>query len=427
MTDFERLGLSEALQDALRVLGYSQPTPIQQKAIPSLLAGRDLLALAQTGTGKTAAFTLPLLQRLSETARHPIAGSPAALILAPTRELAIQIGESVSAYGRNLKIRHTVVVGGVAPGPQIRALRQGVHVLIATTGRLLDHLQAGHVRLDRTAMLVLDEADRMFDMGFVRDIRKIAALLPRRRQTALFSATMPAEIARLAGEILHEPEAIEVRGGAITVERICQQVIFVEQGEKLSTLKSLLKDETFQRTIIFTRTKRGADRVARQISRGDVSVEAIHGDKSQSARQRALARFGRGQASVLVATDIAARGIDIDDVTHVINYDLPNEPESYVHRIGRTARGGSEGTALSLCTPADRDNLRAIEKLTRLPLAVLGQGGGNSSRPSATAPAKPRGNQTARAAGAKHDADRTNAPKRNRRRSRRPNQSRSAA
>ncbi len=412
MTSFEHLGLSKVLSATLASLGYETPTPVQQQAIPPLLRGDDILALAQTGTGKTAAFTLPLLERLSQDARPPLPSQPKALILAPTRELAQQIAESLRVYGRKLRLRHGIVVGGVAARPQIQALRAGVDVLVATTGRLLDHINEGHVRLDNTGILVLDEADRMFDMGFIRDVRKIAAMMPQARQTALFSATMPGEIAKLAREILTEPVHVEIAAKTLTVEKVQQNVMFVEQAAKLGALKAVLSDQACARAIVFTRTKRGADRVARQLVKGDTRAEAIHGDKSQSARQRALARFSGGQAQVLVATDVAARGIDIDNVTHVINYDLPAEPESYVHRIGRTARAGLSGTAISLCTPADRGSLKAIEKLTRHRMDVIG-GEARSDRTSeaATAPA-PVVERPA---------------KRPRRRNRRPTHSRNAA
>jgi len=372
LASFERLGLSKALCAVLASLDYRVPTSIQQQTIPPLLRGTDILALAQTGTGKTAAFTLPLLERLSQDTRPPLPGQPKALILAPTRELAQQIAESLQRYGRKLKLRHGIVVGGVAAGPQIKALRHGVDVLVATTGRLLDHIAEGHVRLHNTGMLVLDEADRMFDMGFIRDVRKIAAMMPDHRQTALFSATMPGEIAKLSRELQNDPQRIEIAAKTMTVDKVQQNVMFVEQTAKFGALKGLLADDTCARAIVFTRTKRGADRVARQLLRDDTRAEAIHGDKSQSARQRALARFSGGKAQVLVATDVAARGIDIDNVTHVINYDLPGEPESYVHRIGRTARAGLSGTAISLCTPADRGILKAIEKLTRHRMDVIG-------------------------------------------------------
>ncbi len=396
----------------LASLDYSQPTPIQHQAIPPLLGGKDILALAQTGTGKTAAFTLPMLERLSRDTRPPLPGHPKALILAPTRELAQQIAESLRTYGRKLRLRYGIVVGGVAARPQIRALRDGVDVLVATTGRLLDHINEGHVRLNNTSVLVLDEADRMFDMGFIRDVRKIAAMMPAARQTALFSATMPDEIAKLSREILTEPVRVEIASKTLTVDRVRQNVMFVEQGAKLGALKALLSDAACERTIVFTRTKRGADRLARQLAKGDTTAEAIHGDKTQSARQRALARFSDGKAQVLVATDVAARGIDIDNVTHVINYDLPGEPESYVHRIGRTARAGLSGTAISLCTPADRGTLKAIEKLTRRRMDVIGDAADRVDAPDAQ-PALAPGKQPA--------------PKRPRRRNRRPAPSRNAA
>jgi len=372
----------------LAALKYDTPTPIQQQAIPPLLSGKDILALAQTGTGKTAAFTLPILERLSQDTRPPLPGQPKALILAPTRELAQQIAESLRSYGRKLRMRHGIVVGGVAARPQIRALREGVDVLVATTGRLLDHINEGHVRLNNTNILVLDEADRMFDMGFIRDVRKIVAMMPKDRQTALFSATMPGEIALLAREILSEPERVEIAAKTMTVDKVNQNVVFVEQTAKLGALKTLLSHQACERAIVFTRTKRGADRVARQLTKDATTAEAIHGDKTQSARQRALSRFSGGKAQVLVATDVAARGIDIDNVTHVINYDLPGEPESYVHRIGRTARAGTSGTAISLCTPADRDSLKAIEKLTRRRMDEIGADGEARERTDVQAPAR---------------------------------------
>ncbi len=388
MTSFDRLGLSKAVCATLAALKYDSPTPIQQQAIPPLLSGKDILALAQTGTGKTAAFTLPILERLSQDTRPALPGQPKALILAPTRELAQQIAESLRTYGRKLRLRHGIVVGGVAARPQIRALREGVDVLVATTGRLLDHINEGHVRLNNTSILVLDEADRMFDMGFIRDVRKIAAMMPKDRQTALFSATMPGEIALLAREILTEPERVEIAAKTMTVDKVNQNVVFVEQTAKLGALKTLLSDQACERAIVFTRTKRGADRVARQLTKDATTAEAIHGDKTQSARQRALSRFSGGKAQVLVATDVAARGIDIDNVTHVINYDLPGEPESYVHRIGRTARAGTSGTAISLCTPADHDSLKAIEKLTRRRMDEIGADGEARERTDAQVPAR---------------------------------------
>jgi ATP-dependent RNA helicase RhlE len=371
-SSFSELGVAEPLRRALQAENYASPTPIQDRAIPLLLAGKDLLGIAQTGTGKTAAFALPILQRLSESRELPGRGLTRTLILAPTRELAIQIGDSFKTYGRHLALRHAVIFGGVGQQPQVKALARGVDTLVATPGRLLDLIGQGHVRLDKVSTLVLDEADRMLDMGFVRDVRKIVKALPKQRQSLLFSATMPADVERLAGEILREPDRVEVSPKAITVDRIKQHVFFVEHAEKRALLAKLLADPALARVIVFTRTKHGANRVAQQLDRAGLAAEALHGNKSQSARQRALERFRTGHARVLVATDIAARGIDVDGVTHVINYELPNEPESYVHRVGRTARAGAGGIALSFCDTAERTYLRAIERLTKRPLAVVG-------------------------------------------------------
>ncbi len=369
---FSELGVADPLRRALRAENYISPTPIQVRAIPLLLAGKDLLGIAQTGTGKTAAFALPILQRLSETRAPAGPRATRALILAPTRELAIQIGDSFKIYGRHLSLRHAVVFGGVGQQPQVKALARGVDTLVATPGRLLDLIGQGHIRLDKVSFLVLDEADRMLDMGFIRDVRKIIKALPRQRQSLLFSATMPADVERLAGEILRDPGRVEISPKAITVDRVDQRVFFVESADKRALLAKLLGDPGLARVIVFTRTKHGANRVAQQLDRAGTAAEALHGNKSQSARQRALERFRTGQARVLVATDIAARGIDVDGVTHVINYELPNEPESYVHRVGRTARAGAEGSALSFCDPAEQAYLRAIERLTKRPLAVAG-------------------------------------------------------
>ena len=371
-TSFSELGVAEPLRRALRAENYISPTPIQVRAIPMLLTGKDLLGIAQTGTGKTAAFALPILQHLFETRAPAGPRATRALILAPTRELAIQIGDSFKTYGRHLALRHAVVFGGVGQQPQVKALARGVDTLVATPGRLLDLIGQGHIRLDKVSFLVLDEADRMLDMGFIRDVRKIIKALPRQRQSLLFSATMPADVERLAGEILRDPDRVEISPKAITVDRVDQRVFFVESAAKRALLAKLLGDPGLARVIVFTRTKHGANRVAQQLDRAGTAAEALHGNKSQSARQRALERFRTGQARVLVATDIAARGIDVDGVTHVINYELPNEPESYVHRVGRTARAGAEGSALSFCDPAEQAYLRAIERLTKRPLAVAG-------------------------------------------------------
>jgi ATP-dependent RNA helicase RhlE len=381
---FSDLGLGEALTRALEGLDYQQPTPIQAQAIPALLAGKDLFGIAQTGTGKTAAFALPILQRLGEQPGRAEARAPRALILAPTRELALQIGSDCRAYGRHLPLRQAVIFGGVGQQPQVAALARGVELLIATPGRLLDLLEQRHLRLDRVTHLVLDEADRMLDMGFIRDVRRIVAALPRQRQSLLFSATMPADVARLAGEMLREPARIEVTPQAITVDRIDQRVFFVPTAAKRALLAELLGDPALSRVIVFTRTKHGANRVAEQLAKSGVAADALHGNKSQSARQRALEGFRAGRLRVLVATDIAARGIDVAEVSHVINFELPNVPESYVHRIGRTARAGAAGIALSFCDPSERGYLRDIERLTRRPLSVAG--GDPHARVAAAAP-----------------------------------------
>ena len=368
---FADLGIVEPICRALSAEGYETPTPIQMRAIPSLIEGRDLLGLAQTGTGKTAAFALPILQKLSKDQGRRTARGVKALILAPTRELAIQIDESLRVYGRNLHLRHTVIFGGVSQFRQVKALAGGVDILVATPGRLLDLMNQKHVRLDETRTLVLDEADRMLDMGFVHDVKKIIAAMPRERQSLLFSATMPKSIEALAAEILRSPARVEVRPEVITVDRIEQHVLFVDQKRKRELLAKLLENADMSRVIIFTRTKHCANRVSEQLEKGGVPAEAIHGNKSQNARQKALEEFRSGRARVLVATDIAARGIDVDGITHVVNYELPNEPESYVHRIGRTARAGASGIALSFCDASERSHLKAIERLTRRTLAVV--------------------------------------------------------
>ncbi len=369
---FSGLGLAEPLLRALDARNHVQPTPIQAQAIPALLGGRDMLGIAQTGTGKTGAFALPILQALSSRPNHAKGRSPRALILAPTRELAIQIGDELRAYGKRLPLRHSVIFGGVGQKPQTDALARGLDIVVATPGRLLDLLQQRHVRLDAITHLVLDEADRMLDMGFVRDVRKIVAALPPRRQSLLFSATMPAEVARLAGELLNDPLRVEVAPQSTPVERIDQSVYHVASGGKMTLLADILADPAFARVIVFSRTKHRANRVAEQLEKRGIAAEAIHGNKSQSARQRALARFRGGEARVLVATDIAARGIDVEGVTHVVNFELPNEPESYVHRIGRTARAGATGSAIAFCDPAERSYLRDIERLIGRRLAVIG-------------------------------------------------------
>ena len=371
MTSFDGLGLAEPLQRALKSEKYTKPTPIQAQAIPLLIEGRDLLGIAQTGTGKTAAFALPLLHRLAATRPARVPRSPRALILAPTRELARQIDERARAYGRALSIRTAVIFGGVGQGTQVKALREGVDILIATPGRLIDLLNQNHVRLDRIEILVLDEADRMLDMGFIRDVRKIVAQCPKQRQTLLFSATMPSDIAKLAAEILRNPARVEVTPETIAVDRIEQGVYYVPAQQKRTLLTQLLKDPAMDRVLVFTRTKHGADKVCRYLSQAGETVEALHGNKAQNARVRALDAFKGGRARILVATDIAARGIDVQNISHVINYELPNEPESYVHRIGRTARAGKGGAALSFCDGSERPYLRSIERLIRREVPIL--------------------------------------------------------
>ncbi|MEL6767097.1 MAG: DEAD/DEAH box helicase [Pseudomonadota bacterium] len=378
--DFKALGLAEPILRALAERGHTTPTPIQAKAIPPLLDSADLLGIAQTGTGKTGAFALPLLDTLSRAKRQPASAGPRALILAPTRELAIQIGEEIGAYAKHLRLRHTVIFGGVGYGPQRRALAQGADIVVATPGRLIDHMDQGTLRLGALTHLVLDEADRMLDMGFIRDVRKIAAVLPAERQSLLFSATMPDNVAKLAGELLQDPVRVEVAPQSTPVERIAQEVHHMPAAEKLGFLTEMLRDRAFSRVIVFTRTKHRANRVAEKLAKAGITAEAIHGSKSQGARQRALGGFKAGGIRVLVATDIAARGIDVDEVSHVINFELPNEPESYVHRIGRTARKGREGVALSLCAPDELDYLRDIERIMKLRLPAHGD---------VPAPAKP--------------------------------------
>jgi ATP-dependent RNA helicase RhlE len=367
---FSELGLAEPLLRAVTAEGYHTPTPIQSQAIGHVIAGRDLLGCAQTGTGKTAAFALPILQRIDQMRRPAVPRAPRVLVLSPTRELAAQIGQSFATYGRHLHFRQTVIFGGVGQNPQVRALAHGVHILIATPGRLLDLMEQGHVRLDQLEVFVLDEADRMLDMGFLPDLRKIIARLPRQRQSLFFSATMPQNIADLARGLLTDPVRVSVTPPATTVDRIAQRVLFVDRGNKRALLQSLLGPGNFERVLVFTRTKHGADKVAKELNREGVTADAIHGNKSQSARERTLLRFRRGTLRVLVATDLASRGIDVDGISHVINYDIPHEPEAYVHRIGRTGRAGADGVALSFCDSSERSNLRAIEKLVRRSIEV---------------------------------------------------------
>jgi ATP-dependent RNA helicase RhlE len=360
--EFADLGLCSDLLDAIFDRGYETPTPIQAQAIPHLLEGRDLLGVAQTGTGKTAAFALPILDLLDERHEKPTPRRPRALVLTPTRELASQISDSFEAYGKHLPLRSTVVFGGVGQSPQVRALRRGVDVLVATPGRLLDLMGQGHVDFARVGIFVLDEADRMLDMGFLRDVRRIVDRLPRERQSLLFSATMPRDIACLARTLLRDPVRVEVTPPGTTVERVDQRVCFVDKPDKRLLLSEILGDAGIERVLVFTRTKHGADRVARHLAKAGTASTALHGNKSQGQRERALAGFRAGRVRVLVATDIAARGLDVPEITHVINFDLPNVPESYVHRIGRTARAGRTGVAISFCDPSEQTYLVAIER-----------------------------------------------------------------
>ncbi|WP_343715240.1 DEAD/DEAH box helicase [Inquilinus sp.] len=372
MTSFTDLGLNALILKALAAEGYETPTPIQAQSIPHLLQGRDLLGVAQTGTGKTAAFALPILHRLMADRRSAPRRGCRALVLSPTRELASQIAESFRVYGRHLPLTRTTVFGGVGMGPQIRTMAQGVDVLVATPGRLLDLMSQGAIKLNELDVFVLDEADQMLDMGFIHAIRKIVATLPAKRQSLFFSATMPTDISDLAGRLLTDPVRVEVAPVATTAERIDQRVMFVEKDDKRSLLTEILRDdESIRRVLVFTRTKHGADRVAKQLTQAGIVADAIHGNKSQSQRERALLGFRNGKVRVLVATDIAARGIDVDGVTHVINFELPNVPESYVHRIGRTARAGADGMAISFCDVEERAYLRDIEKLIRQPVPVV--------------------------------------------------------
>lgn len=368
---FSELGLAEPIQRAVASEGYTIPTPIQAQAIPLVIAGHDLFGCAQTGTGKTAAFALPILHRLQ--AARPAAGAGRrirTLVLSPTRELAAQIAESFCAYGRNTPLRNTVIFGGVNQNPQVKALRNGVDIVVATPGRLLDLLNQGHVDLRAVEMFVLDEADRMLDLGFFPDIRKIVARLSTERQTLLFSATMPDDIRQLAQSILRDPKNVHVAPVSSAGERIEQTVYHVAKRNKSVLLRHLLKSTSASRALVFTRTKRGADRVVNDLLRAGVRAAAIHGDKTQAARERALEGFRSNKMPVLVATDIAARGIDVDGVSHVFNYDVPNIAETYVHRIGRTARAGASGIAVSFCDPEERSDLRAIERLLRKSLEV---------------------------------------------------------
>ena len=368
---FAALGISRAFLSALQDIGYQQPTPIQSKSVAHLLDGHDLMGVAQTGTGKTAAFGLPLLQRLDEANEPARPRQPKSLILAPTRELALQIHTELKKFAKNTSLRIAVIFGGVGQNPQVRQLQNGVDVLVATPGRLLDLAGQGHVDLSVISVLVLDEADRLLDMGFIRDVKRIVQQTPKSRQSLLFSATMSKGVSQLARNILRDPIRVDVSPKQPTVKKIDQRVIMVETQDKLEVLQTLLHDEALSRAIVFTRTKHGANKVAKKLCAAGISADAIHGNKSQSARQRALADFKKGRTWVLVATDIAARGLDIEGVSHVVNFELPHEPEGYVHRIGRTGRAGARGVAWSLVDPSEVSRLRAIEKLIRLTPALF--------------------------------------------------------
>ena len=366
---FEQLGLIKPILDALSSQGYEQPTPIQEKAIPSILQGKDLLGSAQTGTGKTAAFAIPILQNLSD--KNQPKNHIKALILTPTRELAIQIQENFQAYGKHLKLKSLVIFGGVKQHHQENDLRKGVDILVATPGRLLDFISQGIIKLNQLEIFVLDEADRMLDMGFVHDVKRILKLLPPKRQNLFFSATMPKEIANLASDILVNPVKVEVAPVSSTADTINQSIYFVEKDDKLDLLTHILQDEKLDQVLVFARTKHGSDKIARKLHKDNISAEAIHGNKSQNARQTALSNFKNKKTRVLVATDIAARGIDIDDLKYVINFELSDVSETYVHRIGRTGRAGAEGTSISFVDGLDLVNLRNTEKLIGKKIPVV--------------------------------------------------------
>ncbi len=389
--EFKDLKLIPPLLEAVAKQGYTAPTPIQEQAIPHILQGKDLIGIAQTGTGKTAAFVLPLLQLMSQTPKRIAPKSPRTLVLAPTRELAAQIDQSFATYGSFMRFRHTVIFGGVGQGPQVRALSGGVDVLVATPGRLLDLMNQGHVKLNDLEFLVLDEVDRMLDMGFINDVKKVIARLPAHRHSVFFSATMPPKISELARTLLRHPVRVEVAPQATTVKLVQQKVLFVDDRNKDAVLLELLRRQDLRCVLVFTRTKRRANKVADMLSYHRIRADAIHGNKSQGQRTRALDDFKSGHARVLVATDIAARGIDVDDISHVINYDLPvDQVDNYVHRIGRTARAGAEGTAYSLCAAHERDALSEIEALIRMRIEVMPHSyHSNAARDAVGAAARP--------------------------------------
>lgn len=412
VTTFTDLGLAPALLKALEAEGYTTPTPIQAQAIPHVMTGKDLQGIAQTGTGKTAAFALPILHRLAATPKPAPRRGARAVILSPTRELASQIADSFKAYGRHLGLSVVTVFGGVSARPQAHALVKGVDILVATPGRLMDHMGMGNLRLDQTEIFVLDEADQMLDLGFIHAIRALVKELPKVRQSLFFSATMPPAIGSLAAELLSNPVHVSVAPVSSTAERVEQRVIFISAGEKRDHLVKLFADTDMKRVLVFTRTKHGADRVTQHLEKAGIGAAAIHGNKSQSQRERALAAFKAGKARALIATDIAARGIDVDGVSHVVNFELPNIPESYVHRIGRTARAGATGIAISFCDGEEKAYLRDIEKLIRQRVPAFDRDGQPMASPSldgATRPAgpKPRQGKPHRGNGRPSDRQRT--------------------
>ena len=371
--DFTDFGLIEPIERALRDMDYVRPTPVQVQAIPPLLAGRDLLGCAQTGTGKTAAFALPIIQRLAKNRRRRERGYVRALIVTPTRELAEQIYQNLIMYCKNLDINSAVVYGGVGQNPQVKSLNRGVDILVATPGRLLDLIGQGHIKLQNVEVFVLDEADRMLDMGFIPDVRRILGFLPRDRQTMFLSATMPPKIVNLARSMVLNPVRVDVTPDKPVIELIDQQMMTVDVKQKPTVLMNILRTREVSRALVFTRTKHGANKLAKLLGRAGIGAQAIHGNKSQTARQKALDDFKAGRIGVLVATDLAARGIDVEDISHVFNYDIPNVAETYVHRIGRTARAGSRGTSISLCSPEEKEFIRDIEKLIRQPIPKVSE------------------------------------------------------
>ena len=418
MTSFQDFGLADPIARALKEENYHTPTPIQAQTIPFAITGRDVIGIAQTGTGKTASFALPILHRLLENRIKPQPKSCRVLVLSPTRELSGQILDSFNAYGRHLRLTSTLAIGGVPMGRQVRAIMPGVEVLVATPGRLLDLVQGNALKLNQVEFLVLDEADRMLDMGFIHDIRKIVAKLPQRRQTLFFSATMPKDIADLAEQMLRDPARVAVTPVASTAERIDQRIIQVDHTAKPAILAELLKSEPVNRALVFTRTKHGADKVVRGLAKAGIAADAIHGNKSQNHRERVLAAFRNGDIRTLVATDIAARGIDVDGISHVVNFEIPNVPETYIHRIGRTARAGADGIAISLCAGEEHAYVRDIEKLIRITLPKEDRRTPGHQRPAAAAstqqrPARPAHGHGARAGDA---APGPQGPRRRRRR-----------